>query len=145
LWIRLKSVAVPEFARLNTGGNITRGNRGNGVLLIRENRAARQQKSRNGNSPSCLTPEFALPSQLYGLFTTTCGAGLLTLSYALTFEVWDACSSRRAVSCAIVAPKSVVVAGVKREGRLSDRKTGMCCKRVVDHKIPALASALAQG
>jgi len=41
-------VAVPEFARLNTGAPITRGNSGNGVLLTRENRAAREQKSRNG-------------------------------------------------------------------------------------------------
>jgi len=75
-------VAGPEFARLSTGAPITRGNSGNGVLLTHENRAAREQKSRNGkafaaganaflNSPSCLTPEAALPSQLYGLFTTT--------------------------------------------------------------------------
>ena len=33
----------------------------------------------------------------------------------------------------------------QREGRVSDRKTGMCCKCVVDDKIPALASSLAQG
>src|SRR5882724_5823804 len=95
-WKRLKSVAGPEFARLSTGAPITRGNSGNGVLLTRENRAAREQKSRNAkgvrrgantfpNPPSRLTPEAALPSQLYGLFTTTWGAGLLTSSCALTF------------------------------------------------------------
>jgi hypothetical protein len=32
LWIRLKSVAGGEYARLNTGGSITRGNSGNGAL-----------------------------------------------------------------------------------------------------------------
>jgi hypothetical protein len=32
----------------------------------------------------------------------------------------------------------------QREGRVSDRKTGMCCKRIVDDKIPSLASAFAQ-
>jgi len=42
-------------------------------------------------------------SLLYGLFATICGAGLLTSSWALTFWIWDACSSRRAVSCATVA------------------------------------------
>ena len=41
-------MAGPEFARLNTGVRITRGNSGNGVLLTRENRAGREQKSRNG-------------------------------------------------------------------------------------------------
>jgi hypothetical protein len=32
LWIRLKGVAGPEYARLHTGGSITGGNSGNGVL-----------------------------------------------------------------------------------------------------------------
>jgi hypothetical protein len=32
LWIRLKSVAGAEYARLNTGGSIIRGNSGNGAL-----------------------------------------------------------------------------------------------------------------
>ncbi len=62
------------------------------------------------NSPSCLTPEAALPLQLYGLFTTTWDAGLLTSSCATTFWISDACSSGRAVSCAILAPKSSLVA-----------------------------------
>jgi len=44
LWKRLKSVAGDEFARLNTGVRITRGNSGNGVLLTRENRAGREPK-----------------------------------------------------------------------------------------------------
>src|SRR5262249_54707706 len=52
------------------------------------------------------THEAVLTSQRYGLFTTTCGPGLLISSLALTFWIWAACSSRRAVSCAIVAPKS---------------------------------------
>ena len=57
------------------------------------------------NSPWYLTPKVASTSQLYGLFTTTCGAGpprqirpvanFLTSSCALTFWIWDACSSRR--------------------------------------------------
>ena len=41
-------MAGPEFARLSTGAPIIRGNSGNGVLLTRENRASREQKSRNG-------------------------------------------------------------------------------------------------
>jgi len=44
LWIRLKSVAGPEYARLNTGVRITRGNSANGVLLTREIRAGREHK-----------------------------------------------------------------------------------------------------
>ena len=36
LWLRLKGVAGPEYARLNTGASITRENRGNGALLTRE-------------------------------------------------------------------------------------------------------------
>jgi hypothetical protein len=32
LWRRLKSVVGAEYARLNTGGSITRGNSGNGAL-----------------------------------------------------------------------------------------------------------------
>jgi hypothetical protein len=32
LWIRLKSVAGAEYARLNTGGSIIRANSGNGAL-----------------------------------------------------------------------------------------------------------------
>src|SRR5437879_9007775 len=38
-----------------------------------------------------------IKSQLYGLFTTTCGAGLFTSSCALTFWIWAACS----LSCAV--------------------------------------------
>ena len=92
-------MAVPEFARLSTGAPITRGNSGNGVLLIHENRAARQQKSRNGKGVRRRGERFfklafvphtqgRCTSQLYGLFTTTCGAGLLTSSCALTFWIW---------------------------------------------------------
>jgi hypothetical protein len=44
LWIRLTSVAVPEYARLNTGESITRGNSGNGALLTGEIRAGREHK-----------------------------------------------------------------------------------------------------
>src|SRR6266480_7362401 len=88
-WKRLKSVAGFEFARLSTGAPITRGNSGNGVLLTRENSAGREQKSRNGKgvrlggrTPFQFASVLCTPgrsmSQLYGLFTTTCGAGLLT-------------------------------------------------------------------
>ena len=34
LWKRLKGVAGAEYARLNTGGSIIRGNSGNGALPI---------------------------------------------------------------------------------------------------------------
>ena len=33
----------------------------------------------------------------------------------------------------------------QHEGSVSDRKTGMGCKGVVDHEIPSLASSLSQG
>src|SRR6266480_308665 len=45
-------------------------------------------------------------SQLYGLFATTCGAGLLTSSWALTFWICAACSLSCWVSCATVACSS---------------------------------------
>ena len=45
LWVRLKSVAAAEFARLNTGARITRGNSENGALLTREIRARREQNN----------------------------------------------------------------------------------------------------
>ena len=44
MWIRLANVAVPEYARLNTGGSITRANSGNGALLTREIRTGREHK-----------------------------------------------------------------------------------------------------
>src|SRR5207244_8180636 len=40
-------------------------------------------------------------SQLYGLFVTTCGAGLLTSSWALTFWICAACSFSWAVRVSI--------------------------------------------
>jgi hypothetical protein len=49
------------------------------------------------NSPSCLTPEAALPSQFYGSFTATWGVVLLISSWATTFRISDACSSDRAL------------------------------------------------
>jgi hypothetical protein len=147
LWIRLKSVAVPEFARLNTGGSITRGNSGNGVLLTRENRAAREQKSRNGKAFAAGAnafqtrlgashPQGRSTSQLYGLFTTACGAGLLTSSCALTFWICDACSSRRAVSCAIVAPKSAVVAGANAKAGSQIEKPGCVANALSITRFP---------
>src|SRR6266403_4239260 len=39
-------------------------------------------------------------SQIYGLFVTTCGAGLLTSSWALTFWICAACS----LSCPLNSP-----------------------------------------
>jgi hypothetical protein len=36
LWLRLKNVVGPEYAPLNTGVSITRGNSGNGALPTRE-------------------------------------------------------------------------------------------------------------
>src|SRR5207248_6903948 len=42
-----------------------------------------------------------IKSQLYGLFTTTCGAGLLTSSCALTFWICAACSLSWAVRVSI--------------------------------------------
>src|SRR5947199_2739822 len=40
-------------------------------------------------------------SQLYGLFATTCGAGLFTSSWALTFWICAACSLSWAVNACI--------------------------------------------
>src|SRR5439155_11324557 len=86
------------------------------------------------NPPSRLTPEAALPSQLYGLFTTTWGAGpprrirpvanLLTSSRALTFWISDSCLPGRAVSCAILAPKSALVAGANAKTGFQIEKPG---------------------
>ena len=146
-WKRLKSVAGAEFARLSTGARITRGNSGNGVLLTRENRATREQKSRNGKgvrrggeslSKLALVAHIQgrSTSQLYGLFTTTCGAGLLTSSCAFTFWVWDACSSRRAVSCAIVAPKSAVVAGANAKASSQIEKPGCVANALSITRFP---------
>jgi hypothetical protein len=39
-------VVGPEFARLNTGVSITRGNRENGALLTRELKRAKTKKAR---------------------------------------------------------------------------------------------------
>jgi len=36
LWIGVKSAVGPEYAPLNTGASITRGNSGNGALPTRE-------------------------------------------------------------------------------------------------------------
>jgi hypothetical protein len=141
----LKSVAGLGFARLSTGAPITRGNSANGVLLIRENRAARKQKSQNGKTRfGASHPQGRSTSQLYGLFTTTCGAGLLTSSCANFLDLARLLVETRSKlpnPCAEVRCCS----WSQREGRVSDRKTGMSCKRVVDHKIPVLASSLAQG
>src|SRR5438552_8557290 len=56
-------------------------------------------------------------SQLYGLFATTCGAGLFTSSWALTFWICAACSLSWAVRvsipfccCATVDFNSVMLA-----------------------------------
>jgi len=125
----LKSVAGPEFARLSIGAPITRGNSGNGVLLTRENRAAREQKSRNGKGVrrggESLSKFAFVPhtrgrstSQLYGLFTTTCGAGLLTSS------------------CAIVAPKSAVVAGANAKAGSQIEKPGCVANALSMTRFP---------
>src|SRR6266478_2073938 len=97
------------------------------------------------NSPSCLTPEAALPRSF-----TVCSQPLAA----------QACSLRAArahfwgLGRLLVETRSKLrnrCAEVRccrwsqREGRLSDRKTGMCCKCVVDDKIPSLTSSLAQG
>jgi hypothetical protein len=71
-----------------------------------------------------------MPTGCYGLLTT-CGAGLLAssppldglaaASCALTFWIWDACSSRRAVSCSTVAWKSFFCCGDERFSPAMDR------------------------
>ena len=78
------------------------------------------------NSPLCLTPEALYLAALRFVH------GHLGLSFA-DFELRNRCAEVRCCSWS------------QREGRVSDRKTGMCRKRVVDHKIPALASAISQG
>jgi len=44
LWIGLKSVADPEYAPLNTGVSITRGNSVNGVPPIRDSKQGEDKK-----------------------------------------------------------------------------------------------------
>ena len=44
------------------------------------------------NSPRCSGTQGRTNSQLYGLFATTCGAGLFTSTWALTFWICAACS-----------------------------------------------------
>src|SRR5258708_5321360 len=88
------------------------------------------------NPPSRLTPEAALPSQLYGLFTTTWGAGLLTSSCATTFWISDACSPGRAVSCAIVAPGSALVAGANAKTGFQIEKPGCVANALSITRFP---------
>src|SRR5216110_533767 len=49
-------------------------------------------------------------SQLYGLFATTCGAGLFTSSWALTFWICAACSLSWAVRTLTVVFSSAMAA-----------------------------------
>lgn len=87
-------------------------------------------------APSCLTPEAALPSQLYGLFTTTWGVGLLTSSCATTFWISDACSSTCAISCAIVAPESALVAGANAKAGFQIEKPGCVANALSITRFP---------
>ena len=144
-WTRLKSMAGPEFARLNTGVRITRGNSGNGVLLTRENRAAREQKSGSGKTrlgashprPLYLAALRFVHNHLrrrlahFELRVHFLGLGRLLVE--TRSKLRNRCAEVRCCSWS------------QREGRVSDRKTRMRCKRVVDHKIPSLASSLSQG
>ena len=54
-------------------------------------------------------------------------------------------NSGREIAPVIEAGHLQKVRGGEREGTLSDRKTGMRGKRVIDHEIPSLASSLSQG
>ena len=147
-------MAGPEFARLSTGAPITRGNSGNGVLLTRENRAAREQKSRNGKgvrrgrehlSKPAFAPHTRGRSTLAALRFVHNHLGRRLAHFELRAHFLDfglllvAARSKLRNPCAEVRSCS----WSQRENRVSDRKTGVCCKRVIDHKIPALASALA--
>jgi hypothetical protein len=58
-----------------------------------------------------------------------------------SFTVTSRRSSKLRTHCAEVRSCS----WSQHEGSVSDRKTGMRCKRVVDHEIPSLASPLSQG
>jgi len=153
-WKRLKSVAGPEFATLNTGGSITRGTAEWRASHPRKQSSSRA-KSRTvkafaagakafPNSPWCLTPKAALPrsftvcsqplaAQACSLRPARSLFGFGTPARETRSKLRNRCAEVRCCSWS------------QREGKLSDRKTGMCCKRVVDHKIPALASSLAQG
>jgi hypothetical protein len=144
----LKGVAGPEFARLSTGARITRGNSGNGVLLTRENRAAREQKSRNGkvfaaganafpNSPWCLTPPRPLYVAALRFVHNRLRRRLAHFELrALTFWISDACWSRRAVSCAIVAPKSALVAGANAKAGSQIEKPGCVANALSITRFP---------
>src|SRR5258707_849727 len=96
------------------------------------------------NSPWCLTSKAALPrsftvcSQPLGrrLAHLELRAHFLDLGHLLVetrSKLRNRCAEVRSCSWS------------QREDRVSDRKTGMCCKRIVDDKIPSLASSLAQG
>jgi hypothetical protein len=149
-------VAGPEFARLSTGAPITRGNSGNCVLLIHKNRAARQQKSRNGKGVRrrgervfklAFVPHTRGRSTLAALRFVHNHLGRTLAHFELRAHFLDLrgllveTRSKLPNRCAEVRCCS----WSQREGRVSDRKTGMGCKCVVDDKIPSLASALAQG
>src|SRR5438132_3397666 len=69
------------------------------LLIVQDGLCRRLAHKCRGSSPRRAPAK----SLLYGLFTTTCGAGLLTSSWALTFWICAACSLSCAVNCATVA------------------------------------------
>ena len=92
--------------------------------------------------------------QLYGLSTTTWGRSTTADSSCGELAHFELRAHFLDLGRLLVGARSKLrnpCAGVRsfswsqREGEVSDRKTGMCCKRVVDDKIPSLASSLSQG
>jgi hypothetical protein len=94
------------------------GKRGAAFAVIRSKNAASQPKTEKAFAArgECLS-NFALvldteghtKSQLYGLFTTTCGAGLLTSSCALTFWICADCSLTVATRRSTVPSNSAIL------------------------------------
>jgi len=150
---KIESVAGPEFARLNTGGVLHAETAGMACFSpakteqLESKRAETVKAFAAGakafpNSPWCLTPKAALPRSF-----TVCSQhlrrrlahfdlrahflGLGRLLVETRSKLRNRCAEVRCCSWS------------QREGKLLRSKNRMCCKRVVDHKIPALASSLA--
>jgi hypothetical protein len=55
LWARKRNVAGDEYARLNTGANITRGNSENGALPTREPKKLESKTTRQMTEPNTIS------------------------------------------------------------------------------------------
>ena len=88
------------------------------------------------NSPWCLTPRQLYLAALRFVHNHLRRRLAHFELRALTFWVWDTCSSRRAVSCAIVAPKSAVVAGANAKAGSQIEKPGCVANALSMTRFP---------